>query len=316
MKRILVTGGLGFVGSHLVEFLIQRQEASYILVVDSLLSNAVPPDFFIQRYGPREVTVWQQPINSLLHAFEKGSYFDEIYHLASVVGPVGVLKHKGRILERVLRDTYFLAELAEKWGAKLIDVSTSEVYGGGQQGLCAEDMPKIITHKTSARLEYAIAKLAAETALINMGSNCVIIRPFNISGPRQKPDGGFVLPRFIQAAKKDEPLTVYGDGMQVRAFTHVRDIVKGLWLAMQLGKPGSIYNIGNPENRVNILTLATQVIKLLDSKSSISFVDPKTLWGPDFEEAADKFPDASKAQRELGWAADYTLDMIIEEAAR
>lgn len=313
MKRILVTGGLGFVGSHLVEFLIERGEAAYILVVDNMQSNAVSPEFFTDRYGPGKVTVWQQPINRLLLADNRG--FNEVYHLASVVGPVGVLQHKGHIVEKVMGDTYFIAELVEKWGAKLVDVSTSEVYGGGQHGLCSEDMPKIVTSKTSARLEYAIAKLAAETALINMGSNCVIIRPFNIAGPRQKPDGGFVLPRFIRAAKKNERLTVYGDGMQVRAFTHVRDIVKGMWLAMQMGVAGSVYNIGNPENRVNILTLATRVIKLLKSESAIAFVDPKELWGPDFEEAADKYPDASRAQAELGWHPEYNLDMIIEEAA-
>lgn len=293
-------------GSHLVDLLLENPDND-ITIVDNMQSAAVG----FEHFGDR-VHIAQMSVGDFFT--EATPHHDQIYHLASVVGPVGVLSHAGRIIQSIVNDTYKIADAAEAWGARIVDVSTSEVYGGGQQGLCSEDMPKIITNKTSARLEYAIGKLAAETALINLGVNAVIIRPFNIAGPRQKPDGGFVLPRFIAAAKQGEPLTVYGDGSQVRAFTHVKDIAEGLMAAMKRGILGEAYNIGNAHNKVTILQLAEKVREVTKSRSLVKFVDPKTLWGPDFEEAADKYPDSSKAESELDWRATRSLENIIADA--
>jgi UDP-glucose 4-epimerase len=243
----------------------------------------------------------------------------EIYHLASVVGPVGVLRHGGNIAKSIVDDTYRMAALAETSGARLLDVSTSEVYGGGRNGYCSEKDVKIIPPTNSIRLEYAVGKLAAEVALINKSSvrslEAVIVRPFNIAGPRQSPTGGFVLPRFIGQALSGEPLTVYGDGRMIRAFTHVKDIASGIMRVMQRGKSGEAYNIGNPANKTTILALAERVVKLLDSPSDISFVNPKKLFGPLFEEANDKYPDADRAMNGLGWKPTRDLDTIILEAA-
>lgn len=183
--RVLVTGGLGFLGSHLVELLIERGDK--VTIVDNQTSNAVEPEFFEERAHLH--------LKSVQHYCRFGRLpIDQIYHLASVVGPAGVLPHAGKIIESVVGDTYAIARLAKEHNAKLVDVSTSEVYGGGNKGYCSEEMDKIIT-KTSARLEYAVGKLAAETALINMKANAVIIRPFNIAGPRQSKKGGFEIGR-------------------------------------------------------------------------------------------------------------------------
>jgi UDP-glucose 4-epimerase len=143
--------------------------------------------------------------------------------------------------------------------------------------------------------------------------HAVIVRPFNIAGPRQSPKGGFVLPRFISQALRGEPLTVYGDGTMIRAFTHVEDVADGLVQALRKGTRGEAYNLGNPANKLSILELARKVIQISNTRSRIDFVDPKKLFGPLFEEANDKFPDSDRAIRELGWHPRRSLDEVIRD---
>lgn len=313
MKKILVTGGFGFLGSHLIDLLFEKNPDAHIVVVDDLSSNAVNPKLFMagKSIGFAEATVADY--------VQKAEYpFDEIYHLASIVGPAGVLPYAGRIVKSIVDDAYHMLILAKRLGARLVFVSTSEVYGGGQNGLCREDMPKIITPEISARLEYAIGKLGAETAILNhakAGSlDAVVIRPFNIAGARQSPIGGFVLPRFLKAAQDGKPLTVFGDGRQVRALTDVRDVANGLYLAAKLGKAGEVYNIGNELNKTTIGELAEKVINITDTDSKIEYLDPKEVFGANYVEASDKYPDSAKARTELGWEPQFDLDAIIEAA--
>lgn len=317
MTTALVTGGFGFIGSHLVERLLQDPDTR-VHIVDNLITSPIDHEKFLARLPARDRVTYD--ICTVEDHFRRDAgRFDEVYHLASVVGPVGVLKHSGRILRRIVDDTYAVAEYAMRTGAKLCDISTSEVYGGGRDGFCAEGDSMIIPPKISPRLEYAVAKLAGEVALTNLtrtnGLHATIVRPFNVAGPRQSGQGGFVLPRFLAQALKDEPLTVYGDGKMVRAFTDARDISDGIVRVMRGGKPGEAYNLGNPVNRVTILELAKRVVAVTGSKSRIDFVDPKKLWGPLFEEANDKYPDAGRAMKELGWDPKYGLEDIIRETA-
>ena len=157
--------------------------------------------------------------------------------------------------------------------------------------------------QVTVRLEYAVGKLAAEISLVNTTRvtplHATIVRPFNVAGPRQSGKGGFVLPRFISQALANQPLTVYGDGSMIRAFTHVQDIVRGTMLVMEKGRNGEAYNMGNPANKTSILDLAERVVRVTNSSSKISFVNPKELFGPLFEEANDKYPDADRAINEL-----------------
>jgi UDP-glucose 4-epimerase len=316
MKKILVTGGFGFLGSHLLEVLMSSPE-NQIHVVDNLSTNVVDPAEFSRPFG-RRMTYDTVSVEEFFTKTKSPKEFAEIYHLASVVGPVGVIKHGGNIVRSVVRDTYLLIDYCLERKAKLLDVSTSEVYGGGKEGFCSEDFDKIVPANTTVRLEYAVGKLAAETALVNTqrikGLWTVIIRPFNISGKRQRTEGGFVLPRFVSQALKGEPITVYGDGSQIRAFTHAYDMSTGIELAMAHGRPGEAYNLGNPDNRLTILELAQRVIKIAKSSSKIEFVDPVKLHGQLFAEAANKFPNSTKAQKELGWRFTFSVDQIIQEA--
>jgi len=315
--RILVTGGFGFIGSHLTERLLQ-ESSNHVHVVDSLVTSPIDVDSFVaQLENPERLTFDICTIREFFARLEIAE-FDEIYHLASIVGPVGVLKHSGVILRDMVGDAYDLINYCLKYKTKLTDVSTSEVYGGGKNGYCCETDSMIVPAKISVRLEYAVSKLACEIALVNTcrtsNLHATLVRPFNVAGPRQATAGGFVLPRFINQALSGEALTVYGEGTSVRAFTDVRDIVDGIVRTMKYGRSGEVYNMGNPVNKTTILDLARRVVAITGSKSEISFVDPKVLWGPLFEEASDKYPDADRAMSELQWHPQAGLDSVIQDS--
>ena len=171
-KRILVTGGFGFVGGHLIEMLLREDPSSRVHVVDNLSTNPIPYERLISElsssFDHKEHLTWDLcSIADWLERKPVDLSWDEIYHLASAVGPVGVLKHAGKMIKSIVDDTYALMEMAEQACVRLLDVSTSEIYGGGQEGYCSEEFAKIIPPQTTVRLEYAIGKLAAETAIQN-----------------------------------------------------------------------------------------------------------------------------------------------------
>jgi len=317
-RKILITGGFGFIGSHLTEKLI-ADDRNHVHIVDNLSTNSINPEAYLDFLGrPRNLTYSICSVEQFCDGLAPKRDFDQIYHLASVVGPVGVLSHAGNIALQIVSDANHIVQMALRTNAKIVDVSTSEVYGGGRDGYCSEKDFKVIQPNVTVRLEYAVAKLAAEISLINItrvtGLKVSIVRPFNVAGPRQSGRGGFVLPRFIEQALTGEAITVYSDGKMVRAFTHVKDIVNGIVLAMEKGANGEVYNIGNPSNKTTILELAERVVFLTHSKSEISHVDPKILFGPLFEEANDKYPDSDRATHDLDWRPVHTIDEIINDS--
>lgn len=246
---------------------------------------------------------------------DKGLIFDQIYHLASFVGPAGVLNHGGEMIRGIVLDGYQVIDYALSNASRLLLASSSEVYGGGVNGLCSESTARIVPAATTIRLEYAVGKIAIETALLNTGKmknlSNTVIRPFNVAGPRQSGRGGFVLPRFITAAMENKELTVFGDGSAKRAFTHVRDIANGCFLAMHHNSSGNVFNLGNPKNVTTIGELAQRVVSILNSNSKIENIDPKTLFGEFYEEASDKFPDATFTMHTLNWNPRNSLDDIV-----
>jgi nucleoside-diphosphate-sugar epimerase len=316
VSRVLVTGGFGFLGSHVLADLVRDDAVEAIHVVDDLSTSAIPLETLLDELGrPGHLTHDLVTV----HEYMSGApdEFDLIVHLASVVGPAGVLRHGGRIVSSIVNDTYLLADYAIDRGARLLDVSTSEVYGGGRDGLCGEDDMKVVPPETTFRLEYAVGKLAAETALVNLheryGLQAVIVRPFNIAGPRQSGEGGFVLPRFLAQARLGLPLTVFGDGSARRAFSHVEDLADGVLLVARAGTPGTAYNLGNHENIVTVDRLADIVLEVTGSRSEKVYVDPRTLYGPAFVEANDKFPAPGRAVEELGWEPSRSIEQIVAD---
>ncbi len=307
MKRILVTGGLGFLGSHLVDALVAQGHS--VTIVDSCISNVMQP----ADYEHCEVIV--QPIEHCGDRLSAENHprFDEIYHLACVVGPAGVLLHAGDIAPTTIDGSETTVQLALSHSARLIVVSTSEIYGRG--GRFAETDHAVVSSKYTIRLEYAVAELLTELSALNRARVTDlwvnVVRPFNIAGPRQLAAGGFVLPRFVIAALRGEPLTVFGTGKQVRAFTDPRDMVDGLLAVMASDQKSQVFNLGNPVNEISMEDLATRVKRLAQSSAEIVYLDGKEVFGPLFEDGIEKVPDAAKALDLLGWKPRFDLDATI-----
>jgi nucleoside-diphosphate-sugar epimerase len=311
MKKILITGGLGFLGSYSIE---KYKKAGYdITIIDNLSTNVIEPDDKICD-GCEVITE-----DILDTSWDSLGTFDIILHLASPVGPAGILKYSGKMARYILDDIYWAIEGANKCDCPLIFVSTSEIYGYREKAeFLKEDDYKLLVGDFKVRNEYSIAKLLSEIVLDNSAkvSNLKyqIIRPFNISGARQLKNGGFVLPTFVQQALSGEPITVFGDGEQVRAFTHVKDIIDGIYLtSVSPDIMNQIWNIGNKDNVTTINYLAEKVKEFTNSDSEIVWVDPKTIHGPLYEEAWDKIPNAEKIKDELGWETTAGVDNIIKE---
>lgn len=301
----VITGGLGFIGSHLVDRCLA--EGLDVLVIDDCRST---------RQRATELWPSDSRVKFLMadcRTVVPQDRAEVVFHLASPVGPVGVLNRAGYITPEVIDGSRAAARWAMRDGVPMIDVSTSEIYGGGDQGLCAESMPRIVEAGAWARLEYQTAKLAAEVMLQNTADLDVrIIRPFNVAGPRQSPAGGFVLPRMVQQALTGKPITVYTPGTQRRALTHVLDIVDGIWLAWRKGETNRDYNLGNPGNTCSMMSLAHEVADYVGG-AEVTVVDPVGLHGEQFKEAAEKFPDATRAMTELGWHPTRSRQQIIAD---
>lgn len=317
-KRILITGGCGFIGRHLVEKLMESpKDIDYIHIVDNLSNSSYDPTETLWWDNDPFVTVYIDDVENF-----KSSYpYNYIYHLASPVGPAGVLNYAGKMVPMIINDTNKLAQLAIKYNARMIDISTSEVYGKDPGEIAQkEDIEKIVPSNITIRLEYGIAKLASEVFLQNLVKTTRlqvnIIRPFNIIGKGQKGEVGFVLPRFIEQALAQEDLTIFWDGKQKRCFTSAYDIVDAL-LAIQGSKlNGEIFNIGNPANICSIEDLGRKVIELTGSKSKMICCDPRNIFGPLYAEAWNKIPDITKVKDKTNWHPTWNLDTIIKHVIK
>ncbi len=312
-NKILITGGLGFIGTHCVE---KWSSLDYeITIIDNLSSNALSPDNSIFK----DCNII---IDDILNVdVKKLGKFDKILHLASPVGPVGVLKHSGKMASIIIDDIYWAINASKYNNCPLIFVSTSEIYGHrDKKTYLKENDPKILVGDFTVRNEYSIAKLLSEIAIVNtakMDKNFKyqIIRPFNVTGRYQLPDGGFVIPRFMEQAISDKDITVYYDGLQLRAFTWVKDIVEGIYLTSVAPEEhwNQEWNIGNEKNEETILYLAKKVKEMSGSNSNIINIDPIKLHGNLFSEAPEKIPNSDKIKSLLGWKATKNVDEIIEE---
>lgn len=315
-KHTLVTGGFGFLGTHLLEEISEKSPGAAVHVIDNFSTSPMNLQKTLDSLSV-DINLTYENCNlrdsQLIR--DKSTVFDEIYHLASYVGPAGVLNHGGNMIRGIVQDGYQMIDYAVENSSRLLLASSSEVYGGGVNGLCSENTSRIVPAETTIRLEYAVGKIAIETAILNTGKmknlSNTVIRPFNVAGPRQSGKGGFVLPRFITAAMKGDEVTVFGDGKARRAFTHVRDIANGCFLAMHHNSSGMVFNLGNPNNVTTIGEFAESVVKILRSNSKIVNVDPKTLYGDLYEEASDKFPDSTMTMEVLKWNPTFSLEEII-----
>ena len=310
-RTVLITGGLGFIGWHCV--LRWLKDDWHVIIVDNCSSNVVEPD---DVFGARVI------VSNIadLSPFDFESV-DLVLHLASPVGPVGVLKHAGRMGRMIMDDTTAVINIAAEHDCPLVFVSTSEIYGHRDgKSYLVEDDDKVLRGSYTVRNEYAVAKLLAEIVVTNYAAvherfRYQLIRPFNVAGYMQGIDGGFCLPRFVNQARNNEPLTVYGTGQQLRAFTWVQDIVEGMWLTANAPAEhwNKHWNIGNEWNETSILALAEMVIEASGSSSTIQHVDPKTLHGDLFSEAPEKIPNSERIRADLGWFPKGSIEFVVGE---
>jgi nucleoside-diphosphate-sugar epimerase len=316
MKKVLITGGLGFIGAHCIEK--WKKENWDITIIDNLSSNAIDSSNEITK----DVNIIISDILKI--KWENLPKFDLILHLASPVGPVGVLKHSGVMAKIILEDIYWAIEGAKYNKCPLVFISTSEIYGHREsKTYLTENSDKILHGDFTVRNEYSIAKLLSEIVLTNHAKNdsefkYQIVRPFNVTGKYQLPDGGFVLPRFVFQALNNLDITVYYSGEQIRAFTWVKDIVNGIYLVSQ--PPTELWNqewnIGNELNEKSILYLAEKVKEITRSKSKIVHVDPKKLHGSLFSEAPEKIPNSDKIKKYFNLKPTKYVYEVIEEVVQ
>jgi nucleoside-diphosphate-sugar epimerase len=310
-RTVLVTGGLGFIGWHCVNRWLKDDWR--VIIVDNCSSNVVDP---FDVFAACDVVANIADVSP--YEFES---LDLVLHLASPVGPVGVLQHAGRMGQMIMDDTMAVINIALEHGCPLVFVSTSEIYGHrNEKSYLVENDDKVLRGDYTVRNEYAVAKLLAEIVVTNHAAihdkfRYQLIRPFNVACRLQGVDGGFCLPRFVTQAKSNKPLTVYGTGEQLRAFTWVEDIVEGVWLTANAPAEhwNKHWNIGNEANETSILSLAELVIERSGSSSIIDFVDPKVLHGDLFTEAPEKIPDSTRIRDDLGWFPTGSIDFVVDE---
>lgn len=309
--KCLVTGGAGFIGSHLCEELLLRGDI--VTVLDDLSTGSIDNILSLYQFSSFRFVKGSILDTTLLSTLMEGC--DEVYHLASVVGVKLILNEPVHGIKVNSIGTELVFDCAEKFGCKVLFTSSSEVYGKGSIGNYHESASRIYGSADKLRWAYATAKAMSEfSAIARYKENnfpVVIARLFNTVGPRQSPEYGMVLPRLIRQALRGEPLTVYGSGKQTRSFIWVSDVVTALIdLLRNETTIGQIYNVGGTEE-VTITHCANQVITATASESVIQYHDYEDVYPDGFEEVLHRCPDITKIAKAIGFRPTHSLDEII-----
>jgi UDP-glucose 4-epimerase len=313
-KSYLITGGAGFIASHLTEALLERGD--HVIALDNLSTGRLRnvdevgshPHFrFVQGSVLDELMV-----DELVHQA------DVVIHLAAAVGVRLIVEHPLRSFTTNIRGSEIIVEAAHRYRRRLVMASTSEVYGKNPDVPLSETSDTVIGPPTIARWAYATAKavdeILAYTYHRERGLESTVIRFFNTVGPRQSPAYGMVVPRLVRQAVLGQPLTVHGDGTQTRCFCHVTDVVDAL--LRLLGTPksiGEVFNVGSIDE-VSILGLAGRIIERSESQSEVELVPYAEAFPmPGFEDLPRRVPDTAKLRALTGWQPTRSLDDIIDE---
>ena len=310
VKPVLVTGGAGFIGSHLVERLLT--DGRTVVVIDDLSTGSLDNLRAVKSH-PR-LRVIRLKISACRELPKLAANAEFIFHLAATVGVDLVVKSALHVLESSFHETQFLLRAAAAKRTPLLLTSTSEVYGKSAKPEFAEDDDLLIGPPGQSRWSYACSKLTDEFLALAYAREkslpVIIARLFNTVGPRQTGRYGMVLPRFIAATKKNEPLKVFGDGKQTRCFCHVGDAVEALVRLQHCRKArGEIFNIGGTEE-TGILQLAHLVVKTLGSKSKIELIPYAQAYSPGFDDMRRRKPLVKKLERFVKFRPRTTLREI------
>lgn len=309
----LVTGGAGFIGSFLSEELVQRGDR--VVILDNF-STSSPSNLKRVKNASQiiEGTILDQSLVSKLV-----SESDYIVHLAAALGVFNIVNKPLESLKTNLNGSEIVLEAADKYKKPVLIASTSEIYGKNDKVPLNEEDDRVIGHPLRSRWSYSEAKAVDESlAYFYYLENKLpvrIVRFFNTVGPRQVGNYGMVVPRFVSAALKNQPLQVYGNGDQIRCFCHVDDAVRALLLVMDSYQAvGNVFNIGNNQ-QISILALAKKVIEITGSRSEIVKIPYLEAYPEGFEDMQRRVPDISKIKNTLGWTPQIGLDQIIRDIA-
>ena len=314
-QHILVTGGAGFIGSHLVERLLT--DGNTVVVIDDFSTGSAGNLRAVA--GNPNLRIIESKISTCAELSELAAGAKAIYHLAAAVGVELVVKSPIHTLETNLHETEVLLKAAAANRTPVLLASTSEVYGKSEKPVFSEGDDLLIGPPNRSRWGYACSKLMDEFLALAYAHEkslpVIITRLFNTIGPRQTGRYGMVLPRFILAAKRGEPLMVHGDGLQSRCFCFVKDTVEALVrLQNYSAARGEVFNIGSTEE-VTILELAQLVVTTLRSKSSIEMIPYDQAYTPGFEDMRRRKPSIDKLAAAIGFRPATTLRDTIQQTA-
>ncbi len=310
---VLITGGAGFIGSHLAQELLER--GNKVTVIDDLSTGRKKniahledrPDFrFVQ-----DTIMNEKRMSELIDDCEI------VYHLAAAVGVKFIIEHPLKSMEINVRGTEIVLELASKDRKKVLLTSTSEIYGKKEDGLFKEDDDRVLGTTTVSRWSYSCTKALDEFLALAYCREkrlpIVIVRLFNTCGPRQTGRYGMVIPRFIEQALSGKPITVYGDGKQTRSFSYVTDVVRAIVaLTNHPQAIGDIFNIGSKEGMA-IIDLAKKIKALTHSQSEIVFVPYEEAYEEGFEDMRHRIPDINKVSQLIAYSPQVGLDAMLKK---
>jgi UDP-glucose 4-epimerase len=321
LKTSLVTGGAGFIGSHLTEALIERGDR--VIVVDDLSTGQAQNLSRVQTHEQLKYIQASVADRELVHRLVDQA--DIVYHLAAAVGVALIAKQPIQTIERNIYPTQLiLNRLGERVRAganvRCFIASTSEVYGKNPKSIWSEDDDLVFGATTKPRWSYGVSKAIDEFLALAFFKEdqlpVVVGRFFNVVGPRQTGAYGMVLPRFVSAALRGEPLVVHDDGRQERCFAHVRDVV---WAVMKLTETpeavGRVYNIGSDEP-IAIGTLAERTIARLGSSSVVQYQSYAEAYDQSFEDIRRRVPDLCRIRQTIQYRPTKSLDEIIDDVAQ
>lgn len=311
--NVLITGGAGFIGSHLAEELLIKGDN--VCVLDDL-STGSPTN--IQHLLDHDRFSFEHC--SILDKYSTERFVakaDVVYHLAAAVGVKYIMENPLKAIQFNVHGTEVILELASKWGQKVMIASSSEVYGKNGAVPYREDGDRMMGATTSSRWSYACTKALDEFMALAYFEEqkvpVVIIRFFNICGPRQTGQYGMVIPRFVQNALSGKPIVVHGDGTQSRCFTYVKDAIRATAKLMETAEAvGEIFNVGNTDE-IQIRDLAQKVIELTGSDSKIEYISYESAYGSGFEDMKRRVPDITKINNLIGWRPEMQLDELLQK---
>jgi UDP-glucose 4-epimerase len=313
-RRILITGGAGFIGSHIVDALLARGER--VVVLDDLSTGTRRNLAHLDRDANADLVEGSTLDAKLVDALVRST--DATLHLASAVGVQLIVSSPLSSLLGNVRGTDNVFASAVRHGKRLLFTSTSEVYGKNSAGPLPEDADRILGSAFKSRWAYAMAKGFGEALAHGYYRDCraevIVARLFNTVGARQTAAYGMVLPRFVRQALAGDDLTVYGEGTQTRCFTHIADTVEALLLLLDREEAvGQLYNVGS-QTEIPVIELARRVIAATGSDSRIRLIPYEHAYGEGFEELGRRRPE-TRAIRELtGWVPTRTIDDAIDDA--